>query len=306
MRERDITKRRQLPRLLALPLAFSSLALPLLTGCVVHTRIVKQVKMPTVVLTATADDLVKSINIRCQEIHSMSATVQFQVIEGGPNKGKVRTINDFSGYILMRQPESLRVIVQLPVLHTRALDMASDGKNFKLWIPSRNKLYEGSNTVTKESPNVLENFRPSIFANSLLIDCIDADDLVTLTSDTKTELDAKSKQMMVRPEYDLAVVRRKENSQELVTERVIHFNRVDLQPFQEDIYDPKGAIQTVAIYGPMQTFGPQNFPGTITIKRPLEELQFVITFSKVTTNLTLDDQTFELKTPENVVVQKLE
>jgi hypothetical protein len=282
------------------------LVLPLLNGCFVHTRIVQQEKMPSVVMTATADDLIKTVNTRCEAIHSLSATVGFQLTEGGPKKGKVRTINAFSGYILMRKPESLRVIGLLPVVHTRAFDMASDGKNFKLLIPSRNKAYEGPNTVTKESPNALENFRPGIFADSLLIDCINPDDLVTLTSDAKSELDVKSKQMLVKPEYDLTVMRRKENSQELIPERVIHFNRVDLQPFQEDIYDAKGAIQTQAIYGPMQTFGPQKFPGTITIKRPLEELQIMITFTKVTTNLNLTDDQFDFKIPENATVQHLE
>jgi outer membrane lipoprotein-sorting protein len=305
MRGQWIKKRLCLSMPLAWPLLLT-LALPLLNGCFVHTRIVKQEKMPTVVLTATADDLVKTINTRCNEIHSLSATVDFQIKEGGPKKGKESTINDFSGYILMRKPESLRVIALLPVVHTRAMDMASDGKTFKLSIPSRNKVYEGPNTVTKESSNALENFRPGIFADSLLIDCIDPDDLVTLTADTKRELDVKSKQMLVKPEYDLAVVRRKENSQELVTERVIHFNREDLQPFQEDIYDAKGAIQTTAIYGPMQTFGPQKFPGSITIKRPLEELQIMITFTKVTTNLNLTDDQFDFKIPENATVQHLE
>jgi len=77
------------------------------------------------------------------------------------------------------------------------------------------------------------------------------------------------------------VVRRKGNSQELIPERVIHFSRTDLQLYQEDMYDAKGSIQTTAIYGPMQTFGQQKFPGTVTIKRPLEELQIMITIQNV-------------------------
>jgi hypothetical protein len=69
---------------------------------------------------------------------------------------------------------------------------------------------------------------------------------------------------LIRPDYDLTVVRRKGNSQELVPERVIHFSRTDLQLYRQDMYDAKGAIQTTAIYGPMGTFGQQNFPGTVT------------------------------------------
>jgi outer membrane lipoprotein-sorting protein len=281
------------------------LLLPLLNGCLWHTRRVKQVKPPAVVMTATAEDLVKLINDRCNDIHSLSATVEFTATVGGPKKGKEKTYTAFSGYILMRKPEALRVIGLVPVLHTRAFDLASDGTNFKLWIPHENKVFEGPNTLTKESRNTLENFRPNVFSDSLLINCIGPDDLVTLTSDTSTQLNPETKKLMVRAEYDLSVLRKKPNSQQLIPERVIHFDRTDLRPYEEDIYDAKGAIQTQAIYGPDQTFGDVKFPGTITIKRPLEEYQIVITFEKLRTNLALNNDQFELKTPEGAKVQEL-
>jgi outer membrane lipoprotein-sorting protein len=304
MRRREIQNGQRLRDRLKTPALL--LLLPMLNGCLVHTRTVKQAMMPSVVMTATADQLVTAINDQCQEIHTLSATVEFQATEGGPRKGKEKTFTSFSGYIRLRKPDSLRVIGLLPVIRTRAFDMATDGNTFKLLLPHYNKVVEGPNTVTKESSNALENFRPNVFSESLLISCIGSNDLVTLTSDTETVLDPKSKQMTVKPEYDLTVVRRKENSQELIPERVIHFSRIDLHPFQVDIYDPKGAIQTIATYGPLQKFGTQQFPGTITIKRPLEELQIVITFTKVSVNLPLDDQTFELAVPAGTTVQQLQ
>jgi hypothetical protein len=285
-------------------LPFILLALPLLNGCLVHTHVVKRAKMPSVVMTATADQLVKAVNDRCEEIHSLSTTVNFQLTEGGPRKGKERVYTSFNGYILQRKPGSLRVAGYLVLLP--AFDMATDGESFKLWIPSRNRVFEGSNAVTKESSNPLENFRPSVFADSLLVGCILPNDLVTLTSETRTELDEKSKQPLIQPDYDLTVVRRKGDSQELIPERVIHFSRTDLQLYQEDMYDAKGALQTTAIYGPMQTFGQQKFPGTVTIKRPLEELEILITIQKLMVNLAISNDKFELKTPESVTIQKLD
>jgi outer membrane lipoprotein-sorting protein len=282
------------------------LLLPILSGCFVRTRTVKQAKMPGVVMTATAEELIQTINKQCQEIHSLSATVEFQATEGGPRKGKEKTYISFSGYILLRKPESLRVIGLVPVLRTRAFDMASDGNTFKLWIPSRNKVIVGTNSVTKESSNALENLRPNIFFDSLLIDCIKADDLVTLTTDTETVLDTKSKQLVFHPEYDLTVIRKKANSRELIPQRVIHFSRIDLHTVQEDIYDAKGEIQTTAIYGPLQTFGHQQFPGSITIKRPLEEYEILITITKLEVNLPLTDDQFELKIPPGTQVVKLQ
>jgi hypothetical protein len=283
------------------------LLLPVLSGCFTHTRTVKQAKMPAVVLTATANELVQSVNTQCQAINSLSATVEFRASEGGPRKGKERTYTSFSGYILLRKPEAVRVIGLVPVLHTRAFDMASDGSDFKLLIYyPHDHVIEGSNTLTKESSNPVENLRPKIFFDSLLINCIQSDDLVTLTTDTETKMDPQTKQLSLDPQYDLTIARRKPDSQELIPERVIHFTRTDLNTVQEDIYDQKGAIQTTAIYGPLQRFGPHLFPGTITIKRPLEEFQIVITVQKVNVNLTLTDDQFEIKIPEGTPVRKLE
>jgi hypothetical protein len=283
------------------------LLLPMLSGCFVHTRTVQQAKMPSVVMTATADELVKTVNKQCQATNSLSATVEFQATEGGPRKGKEKTYVSLSGYILLRKPEAVRVIGLAPIVRTRAFDMASDGNTFKLlmYYPHE-RVIEGSNTVTKESANPLENLRPKIFFDSLLIKCIEPDDLVTLTTDTENKLDPKTRQLMVSPEYDLTIGRQKPNSREVIAQRVIHFSRIDLRTVQEDIYDPEGAIQTQAIYGPMQQFGPQQFPGTITIKRPLEEFQIVITVQRLEVNLELKDEQFEIKIPEGVPVTKLQ
>jgi hypothetical protein len=65
------------------------------------------------------------------------------------------------------------------LLDLPAFEMASNGESFKLWISRRDKVFEGSNAVTKEPSNPLENFRPGVFVDSLLVDCVSPDDLVT-------------------------------------------------------------------------------------------------------------------------------
>jgi len=256
-------------------------------------------------MTASADQLVGSINDQCRSIQSLVAIVDFQLIEGGPRKGKQTTTTSFSGTILQQNPSSLRVTVRLPVVGTKAMDMATQGRTFTLWIPVRNEAFKGVNTVTKESPNPLENLRPSVFSDSLLLGCIAPDDLVTLTSETKTHLDAKAKHLIAQPDYDLMVLRRK-GTQELVAQRVVHFNRTNLVPYQEDVYDQNGGIQTEATYGPIEKFGDVSFPRTIAIKRPLDELQILITIEKLTVNLPLPDDKFELTIPEGTTVHRLD
>ncbi|HSY73432.1 MAG TPA: hypothetical protein VK798_14350 [Alloacidobacterium sp.] len=282
-----------------------AMCLPVLTGCLSHTHKLQQPKMPSVVLSATVDQLVSTINKQYEAVQSLSATVEFQASVGGAQKGKVTDYTSFRGYIRLRKPEMLRVLGLLPVLSTRAFDLASDGSTFKLWIPHENKAIIGSNSVGTPSAKPLENMRPYVFFDSLLIRGIGPDNLLSLTTDTRTVFDPETKQLLLVPEYSLSVFRQKANSNILVPVRVIHVSRIDLLPSGEDIYDKDGNIQTQAVYGPYQSFGDFHFPGSITIKRPLEEYQIVITFKEVTVNQPLADDQFQLKIPDGTQIQNL-
>jgi hypothetical protein len=281
------------------------LAVPALTGCLWHTRRVPRAKMPVNVLTATPQQLVQIIDQQYDAVNAMFAQVTFTATEGGSLKGSQKTIAPFSGYIFIRKPESLRVIGYLPVVHTQAFDMASDGKTFRLWIPPRNEAVEGNNAVTQESANAFENMRPYMFVDSLLIPRIGPNDLLTVTGDSNTIVDPKTKKLEIEPEYLLTVESRQDNSSLLLVHRVIHFSRIDLRPSEEDIYDQNGQIQTQALYGPVQTYGTELFPGTITLRWPLQQQQILITVEKLKVNPPFNSQEFELKIPGGANVRVL-
>jgi hypothetical protein len=283
-----------------------TLVLPALNGCLWHTRKVPQAKMPEgPVLSAAPEQLVDIINKQYDAIHSLSATVTFTATQGGELKGSEKTITPFSGYILLRKPESLRVLGYLPVVHTVAFDMASDGATFKLVIPPKNRAVEGPNTITQLSSNAFENMRPYMFVDSMVLPKINPNDLLSMTGDTTTVVNPKTRKLEIRPDYLLAVADRQGDSNILLTRRVIRFSRLDLHPVEEDIYGPDGQIQTQAIYGPMQTYGAEHFPGTITIKWPLQEQQILVTIQKLRVNLKLEDTTFHLEIPKGTQVQEL-
>ncbi len=281
------------------------LALPALSGCLWHTRRVPKAKMPVNVLGATPEQLADIINRQYDAVNSMFATVTFTATEGGSLKGSVKTITPFSGYILIRKPESLRVIGYLPVVHSQAFDMASNGSTFELWIPPKNEAFEGSNTVTQESANAFENMRPYMFVDSLLIPRIGSDDLMTVTGDSNTVVDPKTKKLEIEPEYLLTVESRQDNSHLLLVHRVVHFSRIDLRPSEEDIYDQNGQIQTQALYGALQTYGTEQFPGTITLRWPLQQQQILITIQKLKVNQPVNADEFEEKIPPGAKVQQL-
>jgi hypothetical protein len=288
------------------------LLLPLMTGCLYHTRKLQTPKAPSVVLNADAGQLVAKINQANDVIHSMSATVDMKASVGGSHKGQVTDYTSFRGFILMRKPEMLRVLGLLPVVRTNAFDLVSDGNTFKLLIPPKSKAVVGKNSITTKSDNPLMNLRPSLFFDSMLIRAIGPNDQVILTTDSTISQDPKTKRWFEERDYLLSIVREKDSSgesnavRELIPERIIRFSRVDLQPIEQDTYDKNGNIETIVQYGPLQIFGDRRFPGTVTIKRPLEEYQIVMTIQKLVVNLSLTDDQFELKIPEDVQVQKLD
>jgi hypothetical protein len=283
-----------------------TLGLPALNGCLWHTRKVPQAKMPEgPVLTAAPEQLVDIINKQYDAIQSLSATVTFTATQGGEIKGTEKTVAPFSGYILMRKPESLRVLGYLPVLHTVAFDMASDGNTFRLVIPPRNRAVEGPNTITQVSANSFENMRPYMFVDSMVIPRIEPDDQLSVTADSPAQVNPKTRKLEIRPEYLLTIGVRQGNSNILQTKRVIHFSRLDLRPIEEDIYGPDGQVQTQANYGSLQTYGTEHFPGTVTIKWPLQEQQILVTIQKLRVNLKLEDTTFQLEIPKGAAVQEL-
>ncbi len=261
--------------------------------------------MPVNVLTATPQQLVQVIDQQYDAISAMFAEVTFTATEGGSLKGSEKTITPFSGVIILSKPESLRVIGFLPVVHTDAFDMASDGSTFKLWIPPKNEAIEGTNTVTQESSNAFENMRPYMFFDSLLIPKIGPGDLMTVTGDSNTVVDPKTKKLVIEPEYLLTVESRQGNSSLLLVHRVIHFSRINLRPSEEDIYDQNGQIQTQALYGPLQAYGTELFPGTITLRWPLEQQQILITIEKLKVNPPVNNDTFRLKIPGSADVRVL-
>jgi hypothetical protein len=284
--------------------------LPWLSGCLYHTHKVEKTTLDGPAMDASVAQLVNGVNDRYSAIDSLTATVDFQATTGGARQGKQTDITPFHGYILLRKPAMLRVLALLPVVRTHAFDLASDGQTFKLVIPPRSRAIVGSNKVTKPSANALENMRPDIFLDSVLIKAIEPDRLVYLTSTTQTH--RQDKKLVETPEYDLHVGEEDPQATDGLkvhvgkAKRVIRFSRLTLLPIGQDIYDADGEVETHVEYGPYRLFGTFHMPGSIVIQRPREAYQITISVQKVIINQPLPDKQFELEIPKDYKVQTLQ
>ncbi len=258
-----------------------------------------------VVEEASRDQLIDLLNRRYEAVKSLTATVYMQASITGLHEDQVKDYTSFRAYILIRKPAMLRVLGLVPVVQTHMFDMSSDGRTFKLFIPPKNKAITGSDIVMQPSPNALENLRPDLFLDSMLVRGVENDALAYLTSDTRILVDAKTKQMIEQPDYNLNIVRRSEQPNRGVPERVIHVDRSDLTPYQQDIYNAKGVVETRVTYGAYQDFAGVRFPSVIRITRPLDKYEITINVEKLSENQALTDDQFDLKIPEGTIVQSL-
>ncbi len=280
------------------------LTLPL-TGCLSRTRMVRKIRRAPVVQSTSLDGLVNGINQRYNEIQTINLTVEISAATGGGQTGEVKEYPAFSGYIFLRKPADLRVLLLVPVLRSKAMDMVSDGKTFKLLIPPRNKAIEGANTVTTPSKNGLENLRPYVFLDSMLIQGPNADEIVSRTQDMRViETTDKTKDLVELPDYDLQILS-KPDGQIARTDRVLHISRDNLMPYQQEIYDATGQIVTRANYSNYQSYGAIRFPAKIIIERPLDQYSLTLTITKATFNEKLEEDQFDLKIPDTVPVQQM-
>jgi len=281
--------------------------LPALTGCLSHTRIVPKTRVADVIISTSLESMAKQIADRYESIKTLNATVEMSATTGGGLQGKETQSLSFSGYVLMRQPEFLRVLLLVPVVRTQALDMVSDGKNFKLFIPPRKRAIVGSNTLTTTSKNGLENLRPDVIYDSMFIQGPEQDQIISMTTDIRViESGKKKKDLIEEPAYAVQILNKPDGPTRTVrTVRVIHINSTDLLPYQQDIYDADGKVITKAYYSNYQFYGNTPFPSNIVVERPRDHYSLTINILKLTLNGHLDDDQFELKIPEGISIEAL-
>jgi outer membrane lipoprotein-sorting protein len=278
---------------------------PALTGCLTHVRSVPKTRPAEVVLNAALDQLLKQVEVRFDAVQTITASVEIAATTGGGLQGHETEYPSFSGYIFLRKPEDLRVLLRVPILGSQALDMVSDGKNWKLWIPRKNLAMVGTSEVTKPSQNGLENLRPAVFFDSLLVRGLESGQIVSLTSDTRVVQGQKGKKDLIEePDYDLQILAQPQD-QTAHTIRVIHISRTNLLPYQQDIYGPDGTVVTRALYSDYQKFGDTPFPMKIEIRRPADQYRLSITITKLTLNQPLENDQFELKIPAGVPIKTM-
>ncbi len=275
------------------------------TGCMFRTRPVEEQYSKAPLKESTQQGLIDSINQQAEAIHSLKATVDIDSSVGGMKKGHVTDYKEIRGIVLARKPDALHMIGLMPIVRTTAFDMVSDGQDFKVWIPPKNKFVIGKNAVaTPNTDQPMENIRPQNIYEALLIRPIDPNtEIAVLENDYEILHDSKGHRIL-QEDYELTIIQKYQEGWRLA--RKIIFGRTDLKPHRQYIYSEDGRVATDARYAEYKDFGGFSFPSRIEIYRPQEEYDITLNMLKVDINKPLTDEQFVLEQPSGALVVHLD
>ena len=275
-------------------------------GCLFRTRPVEETYSKAPLKESSQAALIDIINQQAQKIQSLQATVDIDTSAGGAKKGHVTDYKEIRGYVLARKPAMLHMIGLLPIVRTTAFDMVSDGQDFKLWIPPKNRFVIGSNATQTYNPDQpMENIRPKDIYDALLIRRIDTEhEIAVLENGFEILHDAKGHRVL-QEDYELIVIRKKGENEGVLSRKIV-FSRTDLQPHRQYIYDEQGNLATDARYANYKDYDGVDFPSRIEIFRPQEEYDIILNLLKLEINKPLRDDQFALEQPPGAEVVHLD
>jgi len=133
------------PHLRVFFLLFLAAAAIPLSGCLFRTRTVDRPLSDRPLKTSTQQETDRLCELAGGQDSVHAGDGGYRLFGGRSEKRKVTDYKEIRGYVLARKPAMLRMKGLMPVVRTTAFDMVSDGKEFKLWIPPRNKFVMGAN-----------------------------------------------------------------------------------------------------------------------------------------------------------------
>src|SRR6202171_4679558 len=267
-----------------------------LSSCLVKRRLITRTGAKTAaptLLVADRAELIQKIAEQFQAIQNFSATVDMVPALGTVEKSRITEYKDVRGYILFRQPADIRIIGLYPVVRNTAFDMVSNGSDFKLYVPVKNRFLVGRDEVQQLSQNKLENLRPQHFMEALLVRPLAPNERTLIENFTDED----------NAFYVIHVIR--EAGSELELARTVWFNRVDLRLARQIILDPSGNILTDARYSQWRQYDKVAFPKHIEINRPRDEYAVVLDIVKLDINEGVSDDKFVLNQPEGSTLQTI-
>ncbi len=247
---------------------------------------------------ATREELLDKYNAFASSVKSINATVELKTTAGSKYSGLIQEYHEVKAFLLAARPANVRMVGQAPVIGKTIFDMASDGKEFHVWLPTKNKFLIGEVALERNSEKPLENLRPQHLLDALLWPEIRKEE-TALIEEFNDDAARYYVLTVLRGGYSTEIFRK------------VWFDRADLNVARLQSYGPKGVLLSDVRYSDWQPLpdlpggvtaaanSPQSFPRTLRIDRPHDDYRLDLQVAKIELNVDLGADRFQLAQPAN-------
>ena len=251
---------------------------------------------------ATEEQLLDRYNTIARGVQTVNATVELKPTAGSKYSGIIDEYHEVKAFLQASRPYNIRMIGQVPVVGKTVFDMASDGQEFEVSIPSKNKFLVGPVFLERPSSKPIENLRPQHLLDALLWPEVRKEEAVLI--EEFNDEDARY--------YVLTVLR---GGYKKETLRKVWFDRADLHISRLQNFGPRGTLLSDVHYADWQGVAATNmssgsasigdFPRMIRIDRPHDEYRLDMSVTKIALNEPLDADRFKLTPPPGEEIVQL-
>src|SRR5580692_11767265 len=281
------------PRIWILLLAFLATQA---AGCITikrRTEVKKEEIRPQ--LESSEESLLASYNSQVRAVQTLQATVDLIPSTGTTYSGVIEEYHDVPGFIMAQRPATVRMIGQAPVVAKNIFDMVSDGKEFRIYIPSKNSFLVGPTALVRPSNKPLENLRPQHIVEALFWPEFSSSANVLF----------EQFDFNVSRYYILTLLRRAPGGK-FEIDRKVWYNRTDLKVSRVQLFGAGGKLDSDIQYSDWEpvpaaegapTTEQASFARDIHIWRPQDDYKLEIKILKLTLNEPISPDRFELAQP---------
>lgn len=266
-------------------------------GCAVSKKHTVPASEIRPVKEASEQDLLAAYERLADAVRSINASVELIPTAGSTYSGVIEQYHQVQGFILAQKPESIRVIGQAPLISKNIFDMVSDGKTFRIYIPSKNQFIVGPTNLERAAQKPIENLRPQHLLCALFWPAI---------SNHSTVLFEEFEEPPARY-YVLTLLR---GGEKPTIDRKLWFDRVDLSLARIEVYGDAGRVVSDVRLSDWRPGGTGSaatarnsgavepmYPRHIVLNRPHDNYQLEIRITKLTLNEPIAADRFQLAQP---------
>ncbi len=284
-------------------------------------------RLVTPIASATREELTARLApfVEFQSLRSWSVYIRFDDLESAERYREAEAI------LVLKRPDKIRMVIQVPVVKTRIAEMASEDNRFRVAIypTDYRRFLMGTNTADysnwrerlgEKARSALVSARPFHFTDALMIGPLRKDDPryvysleETLVEAIETTPGTRKAARVLRSHYVISEVEMSGTANTAAqVRRKFWFDRTAGCLFtRQQIFDSRGELATEVTYSGYRKLNPANptlWPGTILVSRPHDNYQARLTFSedRFETNIDLPPNAFLLENTDGLPVTDLD